>query len=370
MASNFLQQNVQASCVQILSSVRSSNLNFSCQETPFSIYLTIRKSPIKFHHVSEALTQGLAPVQNAVIDNLVKTTVDENTALKNVLEELETELEASKNIAKTLEAKIDSAEAKVFSQHKEVQQWREALSKKDDEIKALKNVIKNDKTEILKDRSEQSQLKKILKSKEKEIYNLENAKQNQQDTIKTLKEVTNKLKQEKTKLEKEIKIRGKKIAKSNESAENNNNYVISYTESSANSSLKTSSSFSSTASALSASISNMTDGKASFSSTSAGKPSSQTFMSPTSRSSLPFTEAITPPQKSASYPTPQTIKSSSTVHTTPGSPSTPPWSSTTIQIPTATPSQTSTPTSCLSDIFKETKEKLFKALDEKRLEED
>ena len=54
MAANFLQQNVQASCVQILSSVRSSNLNFSCQETPFSIYLTIRISPVRFHHDSDS----------------------------------------------------------------------------------------------------------------------------------------------------------------------------------------------------------------------------------------------------------------------------------------------------------------------------
>ena len=32
---------------QVLLSVRSSNLNFSSQETPYSIYLTIRKSLIK-----------------------------------------------------------------------------------------------------------------------------------------------------------------------------------------------------------------------------------------------------------------------------------------------------------------------------------
>ena len=41
MAAN---SSIQKSCDLVLASVRSSSLNYSSQETPFSIYLTIRKS--------------------------------------------------------------------------------------------------------------------------------------------------------------------------------------------------------------------------------------------------------------------------------------------------------------------------------------
>ena len=35
---------IQNSYTKILDSVRNSNPNLSCQETPFSVYLTVRKS--------------------------------------------------------------------------------------------------------------------------------------------------------------------------------------------------------------------------------------------------------------------------------------------------------------------------------------
>ena len=47
MLTNYPSSNVQSSCDFILKEVRSSSLNYSVQETPFSLYLTIRKSLVK-----------------------------------------------------------------------------------------------------------------------------------------------------------------------------------------------------------------------------------------------------------------------------------------------------------------------------------
>ena len=44
MAVDHLATNIQRSCEFIINNVRMSGLNFSLQETPFSVYFTIRKS--------------------------------------------------------------------------------------------------------------------------------------------------------------------------------------------------------------------------------------------------------------------------------------------------------------------------------------
>ena len=46
MATNYFED-VRLSCNNIMKSVRNSCLNFSLQETPFSLYLTVRKSKLK-----------------------------------------------------------------------------------------------------------------------------------------------------------------------------------------------------------------------------------------------------------------------------------------------------------------------------------
>ena len=98
------KQNIQSSCDTILHSVRSSNLNFSCQETPFSMYLTVRKSLSKFHFEKEP-TDG----QSQVTDRLIKLVNDENAALKSELDRMKTDLEYAKDTARKLAAKVEAA---------------------------------------------------------------------------------------------------------------------------------------------------------------------------------------------------------------------------------------------------------------------
>ena len=81
---------VQDSCVKILKSVRNCSLNYSCQETPYSIYLTIRKSWSKHHRPCEAQQIGR--------DQPLETNVNENWSLKVELAAVKAQLEASKEI--------------------------------------------------------------------------------------------------------------------------------------------------------------------------------------------------------------------------------------------------------------------------------
>ena len=203
---------IAISCDEILNSVRSTNLNFSCQETPFSLYLTIRKSLVKFNHAYKPPAQANVVDNDNASDNLI--IVEENIALKNNLKRLENELEISRNISKTLESKVEAAEATLFKHYKEIQQCKDTIGKKDDENKALKNVIKNNNLEMSKNNGDLNGFKKILKVKEKDIHNLETKNYNLQETIVKSKEASSKPKEDKRKLEKEIKKLEKKPAKS------------------------------------------------------------------------------------------------------------------------------------------------------------
>ena len=69
----------------IISSVRSSNLNFTYQETPFSLYLTIRKTSIKKHQSNGSESSQMGDVVALETENLV---------LKSCIRDLEGKLSA------------------------------------------------------------------------------------------------------------------------------------------------------------------------------------------------------------------------------------------------------------------------------------
>ena len=87
---------------------------------------------------------------NHKVEGLVK----ENLSLKDTLQNLKRKLDASEDITKKLEEKLASAEAKVSKAYKE-------NLKKDDEIKTLKNVIKNNNEDISNLECEKRDFKKI-----------------------------------------------------------------------------------------------------------------------------------------------------------------------------------------------------------------
>ena len=80
---------IQSSCQELINCVRSSTLNFSIQETPFSIYFTVRKTTRKaanLHHV---------PLPKHPLNISVKSEI-ENDSLLRKLDNLENSNKALK----------------------------------------------------------------------------------------------------------------------------------------------------------------------------------------------------------------------------------------------------------------------------------
>jgi hypothetical protein len=118
--------NIETSCDQILYSVRSSQLNYSCQETPFSIYLTIRKT----HHPKAHLEHVKKVDLNAVTNNLVKAVEHEIASLKSEIEDLKAQLEVTEATAEHRKFELEKCAAKETKHKKEVLHWLGSLNKK------------------------------------------------------------------------------------------------------------------------------------------------------------------------------------------------------------------------------------------------
>ena len=77
----------QVECDEIIKCIRSSNLHFSVQETPFSLYVTVRKklvrNDVKAPRESEILLNEL-PITKENCDSLAQKNYDIRIALKVV----------------------------------------------------------------------------------------------------------------------------------------------------------------------------------------------------------------------------------------------------------------------------------------------
>ena len=100
-------------CDQIMKSIKNSNLHFILQETPHSVYITIRK---KFVRESEAHAKKEVQDDNSQELLILQKAYDN---LKLDFEEEIKHHEESKNLAKTLEDKLDRVEANKKKQEKE-----------------------------------------------------------------------------------------------------------------------------------------------------------------------------------------------------------------------------------------------------------
>ena len=128
----------------IISSVRSSNLNYSFQETPFSLYLTIRKTEVvKREHASCSEQSGQQDTKHDV-----EAIKQENLSLKSCIHDLEEKLDASENNMKKLEGKVAKSEAEALNVYEQIK--KEKLDKKDDELESLKHVNENFNSVITK----------------------------------------------------------------------------------------------------------------------------------------------------------------------------------------------------------------------------
>ena len=115
-----MAEDIQNSCAKILSSVRNSNLNYSSQETPFSIYMTVRKSWNR-KSIESRLSDYSEPSSEIVLR--------ENLVLKAELADLKTQLEISKNITSEIETKMAAAESEVYQLKTGRKHWPRKMMK-------------------------------------------------------------------------------------------------------------------------------------------------------------------------------------------------------------------------------------------------
>ena len=101
---------VQNSCDVILNSVRASFLNYSCSETPYSLYLTIRKSWVKTSSVSDNHQFGTRLEELDSLKLKLKSLEDSNESLKIKYDESVNDCEEANIKVNQLETKLSKFE--------------------------------------------------------------------------------------------------------------------------------------------------------------------------------------------------------------------------------------------------------------------
>ena len=189
---------IQDLCGKILLSVRSSNLNYSCQETPYSIYLTIRKTWIKHHQPQYALqADEQCHRQPPESKSEIELKDREIHNLRSQVDDLKDKLKASKCAEDELRNQVDSAAVEVNRQKKETEK---VVKKKDNEIDILKRSIQASTANHDKLCYELQNFKKTIKYKDDEIHNSETFKGKNLESLNIVKKEVKGLKTENKKL--------------------------------------------------------------------------------------------------------------------------------------------------------------------------
>ena len=219
-----LKMAVDATFSSIISEIQLSNLNFSLQITPFSAYITLKKSVIKDQNGVQAVPsppilfllqqahQKMAELREETEQLKIKLDaaekkndilVNDNAVLAEVIAVSNNNLEASNATNNALHAKLEEAEKQVL-EISSAKSSSEACLK--DTKKSLQHEINNANTVI-------KSLEKGSKALEKENHNLKRNLESARDTIKNLKNENSSLKINKSKLETEMKKLEKVISK-------------------------------------------------------------------------------------------------------------------------------------------------------------
>ena len=181
-----------ATCEQVLSILKKSGLNFIISETPFSAYLTIRKTFYKgFKHPTEKDKGDLKKLEI------------ENINLKNELEETVLNFENLKQENLVLKQRLQNAEKEIIKQSTGSKLAEARLAQ---EVTSIKQTNKKCNEEISELTAEISKDEKKIKSLEKIISKLEVKNKNITEQFENFKTDKNNNKKENEKLVKELKI--------------------------------------------------------------------------------------------------------------------------------------------------------------------
>ena len=177
------------------------------QETPFSAYLTIRKSFVKNLHSS-----NLFPTFNDSEETLKKkisALETENSCLKSDIHDYKTELKDAEDIVMKLEEKVKNAEIKIIKYSQESKKVEKQLGKvedilveKDKEIFKLKTISNNLNDDNTRTRENLRNITNSLKISEKETLKAKNKCDNLESTVAKLKSEKGSLQKTLKKIEK------------------------------------------------------------------------------------------------------------------------------------------------------------------------
>ena len=153
---------IQNSCAKILNTVRQSGLNFSIQETPYSFFVTVRKSVLKSLQVSildESETGTVNLASNALTEELQSHCLfleQSNSRLKSDFEDAVHELEVLQSEKNDLSEHLTESKDKidiVGNNIKVVNEEKRALQIKHERIcsenKNLKNELESTKADLV-----------------------------------------------------------------------------------------------------------------------------------------------------------------------------------------------------------------------------
>ena len=206
-------------CDQVLQRLKSSNLNFYVQETPYSAYITIRKKFIKGRE-SNAESKSLSSNREdrEVIENLkakIEALEIDNTNFESDLHSLSSKEETVSNeLVRVMAEKVAVEKANIAIE--------KALETKTVETKKLQNTVKDLSRDIQNIQNELKVSTKNLKAKEKEVQRLEKTNDNSQETSNRLKVKNSELNTENKKLKKRLaKLEKNQAAVQKETSDSN-----------------------------------------------------------------------------------------------------------------------------------------------------
>ena len=209
--------NIENKCNQILQSLKSSCLNYSAQVTPFSIYVTIRKSLVKqtinhpYEETNDVVEEKMDHIRELqVLKSRCKFLESSNEDLKASLEQEINEHEKKISEIERLEKSLEESctEVKVLAETKsetltlikDNKKLSGEMMNKDKIIDSLKSVNKKLEEEHEISDADHKTTAKIAKTKDKELYNMrkenETLTENLDRVVVELTELKNKVNKE------------------------------------------------------------------------------------------------------------------------------------------------------------------------------
>ena len=175
----------------ILQNIQKSNLNFKLNITPYSAYITIRKTFAKNCSPPAAVLTTVPEISVGITQDYCELKVP-NIQLLEQVEVLSTAKQSAYDTIKLLEEKISKVEEAAFREFEEKKQ----------EIVLLKKALTKQESDVIIIKKDLNITKKGTKEKEREICRIEQKNENLSDNIKRLKNEISNLKADNKKLSK------------------------------------------------------------------------------------------------------------------------------------------------------------------------